>query len=1187
VNLNGNRSAQRPALPLTDVDLAEIPPLPARSGRGRAIVLISAGIALAVLLSLVLLNIDRGEEGDRDRKTSSALDPTIAPPSPGIEQATDMQSIQGDPSVVETKRGWIQATENGRLSQEYRYARSEPGPGGRLRMTKPEVKIYMKDRRVLSLRGESADVHAPGKALESGTMTGEVLIRLYELDIERQLDDARDVPVLEVHTPEVTFDNFQGEIICPGDVDIQTRTAHVPAIGLRMQINDLEGRPGQLVINRLNGEVRLSEALQDRTAAADGAADAAPASAGAASQPQPMAAAADHRERPAQARGEGGAGAGANMSERAQQRQHDRARERRENRQPQPQPIAAQQGPYFYRLTLNQNVRIRQGDGSVGWTAFGEQLHIIFSLDSEDLSDSLSMHNEPAAVTYGPAEPMPIAMRLAMLTVASIQESSQAISTGASGLFKPSESDTIITCDGSLTMTPLVNAAEQPASPKDSRFELIGSPVRLHNNEDRSDITCATLQYASLSEVMTLIGSAQHRLIIDSPELHAECDDRFWMDHLNSIGEFEGGGWMLAGEPESDQRAATQPNLPLSVRGDVRIAWSEGVDLVFQPATTGKPSDVKPEETPPAATAHDSFGRLREAMFNGAVDVNSPDFTLTSERMTVGFPIETSAVEGGAPSMRPADRVASIEFIHAQENVKAGSLSDGGSIDCQDLRVNFANHLGKTVPLNMLAAGDVAAVDRDGQTVWSDELEVKFRPIAETQPDDVSAGHGPWQEPPPADAEKASRRRADVESLTAKGSVQIQMADGARVFADRLEADGEGNKIVLTGEDVMVVSDRNIIGKGRRLELTERGERVVWPGPGEFTYYTNPILAAVEPRRIARPVVDPAVNPRQMLALWNESMEYDGTANGGAGSLEIRGSVNAESTPSALELNKMMARELTLLFAKAETTVPVDPATMPASAPATQPAGGLFAMEQRGRQLKQLIARGEARLESRAWQNADHSDLPRVFHLAGDHVTYDDQTLEANVQGKGSLLVRDERPAPADPASTQPEAGARQANLPFGARGTTLFNWNDSLQMTRKERESSLYDIVMIGGIEVRHRALDNSLSTMTGDRLEATVDRTQGATQRDAGFDLGGSMDLKRIQAKGGVYVDSPTRDVDCDEFDYDYVTGVAQLNAREGRTVTIVTAGNPHPVQARSFLWNTIDDTVVVKGASGSSGR
>ena len=141
--------------------------------------------------------------------------------------------------------------------------------------------------------------------------------------------------------------------------------------------------------------------------------------------------------------------------------------------------------------------------------------------------------------------------------------------------------------------------------------------------------------------------------------------------------------------------------------------------------------------------------------------------------------------------------------------------------------------------------------------------------------------------------------------------------------------------------------------------------------------------------------------------------------------------------------------------------------------------------------------------------------------------------------------------------------------------------------MTRKERESSLYDIVMIGGIEVRHRALDNSLSTMTGDRLEATVDRTQGATQRDAGFDLGGSMDLKRIQAKGGVYVDSPTRDVDCDEFDYDYVTGVAQLNAREGRTVTIVTAGNPHPVQARSFLWNTIDDTVVVKGASGSSGR
>jgi len=37
--------------------------------------------------------------------------------------------------------------------------------------------------------------------------------------------------------------------------------------------------------------------------------------------------------------------------------------------------------------------------------------------------------------------------------------------------------------------------------------------------------------------------------------------------------------------------------------------------------------------------------------------------------------------------------LASIEFMHARQNVVAGSLSDGGSIACDDLRVDFARTL--------------------------------------------------------------------------------------------------------------------------------------------------------------------------------------------------------------------------------------------------------------------------------------------------------------------------------------------------------------------------------------------------------------------------------------------------------------------------------------------------------------
>lgn len=1159
-------------------DLDEPLPPPMRRGRGWAFLLWGAGLVVAIILVVVVLNIDRSAEEQRERRAEEALGIDAAPPALGIDNATAANQMHRDPTMaVGTKRGWIQATENGRLSQEYRYARSEPGAAGRLHLINPEVKIYLKDRRVVTMRGELADVQAPNKALESGTMSGNVIIRLFEQPAGGMLDESRDQPVLEVHTPEASFDNFQGEILCPREVDIQTQTAHLPAYGLRLQVNDLEGRPGQLMIERLRGQLRLSDSMQarlnnnDESTPPDDVAATAPEKA----RREPSRVdSAPRREPPRSAQATGGT-----PQERAAQRRRDRMAQRRERQLPNPKPIAEQKGPYFYRLTLNQQVRIQQGDGSKGWTADGDQLHIIFSLDSEELSGSLSSENgspRRQLQTYGPTEPMSLEAMLAAIAVAGVQEdspqdSSLAISTSSTGLFKPAESDTIITCNGPISMTPLLNAAEQPESADDSRFELIGSPVKLHNSEDRTNIICASMQYASLSEVLELIGSPAHRLVIDSPELHAECDDRFWIDRVNHEGAFEGSGWMVAGEIDEASSAATQPALPVERRGDVRIAWRDGVDLEFEPAA----NSTAPRDEAASADAHESFGQLRLAMFNGAVAVNSPDFTLDADRMGVGFP---SGVQIASTASQPERRVASIEFIHAEGAVKAGSMSDGGSIHCQDLRVNFRDHEGKTVPLNMLATGEVAAVDQESQTVWANQLDVEFTPVKVDQTVGAQVAGVP---------EANAKRRADVESLTAIGGVQIQMADGARVFADRLVADGEGRMIVLTGEDVMVVSDRNIIHKGTRLELTERGETVTWPGSGEFAYYTAPVLPSIESRRIDRPIVDIAANPRQMLATWSTSMVYDSRFNNGAGSIEIRGAVNAESTPSALEMNSMTGDWLTLNFAKAETTV--EPATAPTSRPETQPTtqpGGLFAMEQRGRQLSQLIARGNARLESKTWLNADHADKPRIFWLQGQHIVYDDQTLEALVQGAGDLLVRDERPEPA-PAS-QPLAGAKTAaDLPFGARGTTLFQWTDSLRMTRKDRESSLYDIVMLGDIKVRHRAIDQSLSTMTGERLEATVDRTEGATQRDAGFDLGGSMDLKRIHAAGNVYVDTPKRDVDCDDFDFDYVTGIAQLNAREGRVVTVTTAGNPHPVQARSFLWNTIEDSVTARNISGSSGQ
>lgn len=1304
---------QRAALLDDALDMPLPPPRPRR--RRRVFLLGGAGLVMAVILAVVVMNIDRGLAHNRSQRDDDALRANAPPPAPGIDDPARLAEMQRDLQGVQSERAWIQATNNGRLAQEYRYAHSEPEAGGRLHLTKPEVKVYLQDNRVLTLRGETADVHAPSKAIESGTMNGAVVIRLYEVPAERQLDDLHDVPMMEVHTEEASYDNFQGEVHCPGWVDIQTPTAHLPAIGLRIQINDIDGRPGEITIDRINGDLRLAESAAQQEqqnqqrqqrppkrtgppAAATQASESSVAAAGGRTTVQPR-----QDQVPDEA---------LTPAERAQ-RQRDRIRDRRATRVPQANPIQKQQGPYFYRLTLNQNVRIRQGDGTRGWTARGDQLYMIFSLDSQDLSAAkptrTGQRPQPEFAPsefIGPLQPMPPSATIVSLAVTSLQQT-QSISVPAgslitTGLFTPSDSDTIITCEGPLTMVPLTSADEQPKSADDSRFELVGTPVMLHNNDDASNIVCASLRYASLTQVLELLGSTRHPLVIDSPELHAE-GEWFWIDRLNNTGAFEGPGWMVAGEPGAPG-AATQPALPPERRGDVRIVWNDNVDLEFEQvaadrraAVARSGSTTAPElqpatalaaatDSPPATTQrsgiaesnpHDSFGRLRLAMFNGDVAVQSPDFTLNADRMGVGFPARdpapatapaialattqpveslvassdgaTAATQPSSRPQPPAHHIASIEFMHAEHNVVAGSLSDGGSIACDDLRVDFASHEGQTVPVSMLAIGDVAAIDRDKQTIWSDRLNVAFKPIGSDAasrdvavPDAVASASQPVSQPDSGQGAQRLRRRADVDTLTATGMVQILMSDGARIFADQFETDGEGHRILISGEDVMVVSDRTIIHRGARLELTNRGERVLWPGAGEFSYYAQAVLApntansattspasapatspaaqpaAVPAQRIARPVVDTAVNPRQMFATWSNSMVYDATTDDGGGSIVIRGNVNAESTPSALELNKLTGDKATLVFAKVEApaatapsaTMPsIGPTTAPASSPTTAPAsqpqnrGSLIAMNQRGRQLRKLIADGngrpggEAKLESRTWINPDQSDRPRVFYLSSQHVIYDDVTLEATVPSDGSLLVRDERPEtvstkpatqPAVPAGPVAQAQpARKASLPFGGKGTTLFRWNGSLHMTRRDKQSSLYDIVMLDGIEVRHQALDKTITTMTGDRLEATVDRSASTQQRDTAMDMGGSMDLRRIHALGRVYVNSPTRDIDCDDFDYDYLTGIAKLNARPDRVVTIITANNPHPVQAKSFVWNTIEDSVQASGVSGSTGK
>jgi hypothetical protein len=50
----------------------------------------------------------------------------------------------------------------------------------------------------------------------------------------------------------------------------------------------------------------------------------------------------------------------------------------------------------------------------------------------------------------------------------------------------------------------------------------------------------------------------------------------------------------------------------------------------------------------------------------------------------------------------------------------------------------------------------------------------------------------------------------------------------------------------------------------------------------------------------------------------------------------------------------------------------------------------------------------------------------------------------------------------------------------------------------------------------------------------------------------------------------------VDCEEFQYEYATGIAVIIALPGRTVMVKTTGNPNPLRAARVIWSIPEDKI-----------
>ncbi len=1136
--------------PLLDDGAATPPPPTARRRRGRQIALV-AGCAIIGLMFLVVLLQIGGEETPANDPAAIDLDVIDLVTPEGLnddDRAGRGMNMDGQ-DIGLVYGGWIQATDKDdptRVTQQYRCTRLDPDPPGFtegwVRMENPQAELFLDNGRILTLEGDSALVHTPEGEMESGTLSGDVLIKLFEPVDGRPVDTSADRPTLIMATPEASFDNYLGEVSCPLGIRVSAPSAEFLGGDMRLLVNDQTQRIS-MVINEVDS-IRFVDA--ERVAAA----------------PAPVA-----NEPAAAANADGDPGRVADGPTTPTPAA--------------PSPPAAD----FYRLVMTEDVMIEQGDLTTGRRVIGDRLDLIFSFESDTLGEATALgparpdrrsarrgkgadvshlradHTRSDVWTDGRRGVRPLTTTIVSLAIGA--SAAQAVPT-TSLTPAPSATDTYVRCSGPLVLTPLApDDPDRPARPDDSYLTITGNPVRASDLGDDVHAVGERLFYDTRTRRAELHGSETGLMQLVASDLHAAAP-MLWITPDDGRAGLAGTGWMKVSSATSppppsrdalmqqwrtavataeavregrDQPAPAPDPVPASPQRTLHITWTEGVNLTF--AESG---------------GDESSRRIREAVFNGDVDVEGRDFALDAARMTVGFD------EAGSSE-------SDIRSILAEGAVRAENLGEAGVIACRTLTLDLTPVNGEPAPDRMLAVGDVMAADAS-QTIWTNRLEVTFDPAAPREMTDRDLAGAPDR----------SLRNVDAKTVRADGGVQVLLPDGERIFADELDGDVPAGRVELRGENVLIVRDDVVIDRGREILVIDPGDQgeptAEWKGPGTFTLFNQ----AVQPA--SRERLDPDEIRRRVGASrstaridWSEQMRYDGRGENGAATVEFRGAVDGQADPSALEHHEVRARTLTLGLSPSVRGPEAAPPNTPADTPET--AGEKDPLK--GRSIRTMIAKGDATVESRTWEQEDRSDAPRIFAVSGQHIEHDQVTEQSRVVGDGKLVIQDLRGV--DPGEAQPAATG------LSGKGLSRFTWSQDLHIDPIGDER--FRMEMNGDVQLLHQAADGRAAALTGETLRCRYRRIDGGADREEDtLGLSGAAEIERITGAGGVIVRTPERDIDCDEFIYDADTQLAQIIGRPDRPAVIMTRGGIEPVRVVRAVWNLRNDVVTVESGVGGAG-
>ena len=1095
------------------------PPPAIRTNYARLGVLAMCALALAAGLFIVISSIGRSDdEAENDVDSNLGQIEQYSPGTLTDEDILNSDEDYSDMAMTLDEGGWMgQYDEENNPIQLYRARRLSPLPDGVFEMESLELILFLSGNRVIHMTGNEARARRVRSDLfETGRLSGDVTIRMFESTEDQQLIDFRTAsPTLIITTTEASFDNLQGEIRCPDLVNVQSTAVEFKGRDLMARYDEINGlqelrvKPTEQPIRIVAGQItppNSDERENSATGELNADSDTAPS-------------------------------ANANSG-------NDRASQA-------PPPAAEAEAFSVYQAVFGGNVQLWRGAATrdeAEQHLVGDLLELTFSLESSGIESALSRNlpRSPTKRTFVRNHRRhSMIARLAALLLGTVYIGQEAdVLSGHSSMHEsitppPAADDLYLSFAGELVVRPVKTSRYTLATANDVAFEMSGVPVTLTDVETQATAECGRLSYQTSVGRLTLLATDDAELWIKSPELLAGAMQFDFVPETNRGYFIDRGIMHLTGKRAQsfvDANAGGDGNNEQVAAADgLDIHWQDGVELTFAETQSAD------ENSDDDRTDEDSASRLRldHARFSGGVVINEQRFNLASDELAVAFDSQHTSQD------ELIEEIVAIGNVVARGLDEQGRIMRAGHLLLEFETTIFPDGKHKSNPTRIVATEQPRVADRT-QSIKSESLIAELS-VAE-QNDVTSSSESQFGE-------------MQVDTITAEGSVEITLDNGAVATGEKLIVFPESNSADLTGKEVVVRGNEDGVaftanGTHAKVSRVNGRAHVDMLGAGTAE------------------IIDQRTFDRQTINFsWDDQLSYE-EGGKGSGWIDLRGNVVGTSE-SALEKNTMSGVSVVLSFAEAadneDINQPIDSADADSVSLNTK------------RTLRTLVVKGDAKVESRTWLKPGRIDKPRIMYITSQHIEYDQGTMEAYVPGAGTLFVSDHRKDETDTennSSTQTLSG----------RGDTLFEWTKEMRM--KELQQDRYQMTAEGNIAMIHsdaeRDADGQLQSaqLTCQSVIVELNR-RGSDSKVPGLDFGGSTEIEKFEAIGSVMVNAGDKTVDCQRLNYSTNDNIAEIYGSRDIPAEVSTARNPVPAKAEAFKWDLAADRFTVLNLSGSGGQ